>query len=215
MKKQMTTLCLIICMTLFANGCGDDSKDESGGGQETGGPIAQSTPKETFNGFQDAVSKDEWNAAFQYLTDDSKNAFLGIGTMMATFSLLGTEGDEKAKELESIMEKHGVKDDGKEQTLAPEKMMQAMADMVADVKDKPALMKEIVAFMKKNSKDNKSPLDDLFKEKFQEAKIEGDTATVSVTVDGNDGDPTVLKKIDGKWYIDIIASEARKMKKGN
>ena len=48
---------------------------------------------------------------------------------------------------------------------------------------------------------------------IDEVKIEGDTATVMMTVEGDDAPegggekPLIFTKIDSNWYLDMIASE--------
>jgi len=182
-------------MAMFAIGCG--------------GGTSQSTPENTFKGFKAAVSNDDWESAFKYLTSDSQDMLLGSVVMASTFSVGLSQDKEKGKDLEELLKKHGIKMDVEKKPAGDPSA--AMKSLVTGVKDKGACFQELTKFMEEMSQGKEKdsgPADKIKKTVFKDAKIEGDKATVTFTVDGEDQkEPMIFKKKDGKWFIDMVASE--------
>src|SRR5262245_31883166 len=103
------------------------------------------TPEAAFKAFQEATEAEDWQTAANCLTADSQ-------TMMADGLILGvsfsTSGDEqKEKDVAALLKKHGIDLDADPPAA---KQGTGMPEISASLKDKPALISDLMAWLKKN-----------------------------------------------------------------
>ena len=212
MTKQICkfTCLAFIAVTLF--GCSSKTGDEkTGNGNGKAAAKSQATPQETYNNLKNAAENDNWSEALLYVTPDSQHIMLGgmifVSTMVVGFS----EDKAKQESFEKLLKQHGVNVDDKSSPATLDDIEEVMKALVGNVKDKGACLSALMDWMKKNMADKAGQLTEpITKIEIGEVKIDGDTATATITVDGKPDDPTIFAKIDGKWYIDILASEKAK-----
>src|SRR5262249_5282828 len=85
----------------------------------------------------------------------------------------------------------------------------AMKDLTANVKDKPACVAEIMAWMESkspNKEQSGTGMDELASATIEDVKIDGDSATATVKAKNagqEKSNPAKFKKIDSVWYVDL------------
>lgn len=155
-----------------------------------GGGVDQSSPQAVAEGFKNAAQNDDWPTAFTCLTDESQDLMLMPVAIFGGFSMANPKSEE-AKDMQALLEKHGVD-------------LNRSEDAFKDIKDKGALFGDFVAWSKKHA-DKKSPKKDLKSQiadiKFENFQVDGDTATCD-----SGKHQTHFTKIDGKWYLDLATT---------
>lgn len=158
--------------------------------------VDQSTPQGVAESFQNAAKNGNWSTAFQCLTDESQEMLLLPVAFAGAFAKLD-ENKDKAKEINEILEKHGLD-------------LEAKEDGFKNVTDKGALFGDFIAWTEKY-KDENDNSDDMQRKitevKFENFKIDGNTATCD-----SGKHQTHFTKTDGKWYIDFKAGRDAKRK---
>ncbi len=212
MRRTFVTGLLIVA--LAAGGC-------SGGG---GGPgMAGATPQETFDAMKAAAVKKDWNGMISCMTPQTQEMMLGGMAMMVEFMGAMPGGGDKLKGAADILTSHGAKLDAKLDMAslaggpdgAKPNPQEALKKLVGDVKDKPACLAEVMAWLEKNGDDKMksgSMSDQMAASTLSDVKIDGDKATAKITSkkDGKDESQDVqFQKIDGKWYADMSAAMNR------
>jgi hypothetical protein len=154
------------------------------------------SPEAAFKAFQEATEAEDWQAAARCLTPESQ-AMMADGLIFgASFATLGDP--EKEKELEQLLKRYEIDMDA-EPKEPQDKDPSAMPSFVADVENKPALIEDLFAWLKKNSTGG-GPSFEI--KKLGEVKIDGDEATAMAETE--DGDkPIEFRRVDGGWLIHL------------
>ena len=172
----------------------------SGGNSQTGG---SATPEQSFAAFKAAASKNDVNEFMNCLTPAAQNEFAFGTVMMSAFLPMKYMNDEAkatalGNEITAVMEKHGLSEDTMEAmdpSVEPD-----FEKMLAPVKDKAAFVGEMFTIMIREDPD--TPLKAISTATLKDVKIDGDKASGTITVDGED-QPLEFAKIDGKWLIKL------------
>lgn len=176
----------VLCLV---TGCG-------GGGGGAGGD----SPQDAFNKIKNGFQSGNYDAALRCVDPDSHDQML-FGTMLVVgFATMGKEGADA--EVKGILQKHGVKTDKDNEDekidLSDEgAMKKAMAKTFKDVKDKPALFHELMKVAEKYTKQTNALVPE--NAELKDVKIEGDTATGTISSEKGDNEAKFVKK-DGRWY---------------
>ncbi len=167
-------LSLAVAGIMFASsGCGS--------GEES--PPTYSTPQAAYDAFSSAAEQGDWKGAAMTLTPEAQDAMCVI--LLIPAGMMAAFDEEAGKELEAIMEKHGLSDDA----MAPS------AESLP-VKDKPAFIGDVASWLTKQGSETADmgmPEGDL-----ADVQIDGDTATANI-----DGEPIAFRKINGSWLIHL------------
>jgi hypothetical protein len=152
------------------------------------------TPEAAFAAFQEATEAEDWPTAANCMTADSQ-------TMMADTLILGaslsTGGDaQKENDVKALLKKHGIDLDAEPPAAKQGAEMPAIS---ASVNDKPALINDLMVWLKRN-KDSGSVFVQV--KKIGKVTINGDKA--SAMVGTNDGQsPMAFVRVDGGWLISM------------
>lgn len=182
MSRKIITGMCLLGLVLSSVGCGVKAD--------------HSSPEAIASSFSKAVAKENWSVAFQCMTKESQDlmllpvAFSGLIIKLAEKS---GKDKEKIDALKAVLEKHGVDLDEK--------------DSLKNVKDKGALFGDFVKWSEKYSDKDKKKKPFEGEVEFKDFKTDGDTATAK-----SKNDTIYFKKIDGKWYIDLVGSFKNKRK---
>jgi hypothetical protein len=195
----------LLIVALAAGGC-------NGGG---GAGLAGATPQETFDAMKAAAVKKDWSGMISCMTPQTQEMMLGGMAMMVEFMGAIPGGGDKMKGASDILTRHGAKLDTSGLIGSPDATkpnpQEALKKLVGDVKDKPACLAEVMAWLEKNGDDKmKSGMnsDQMANSTLSDVKVEGDKATAKITSkkDGKEESHDVhFQKIDGKWYADMSA----------
>jgi hypothetical protein len=158
------------------------------------------TPEAAFKAFQEATEAADWQTAANCLTADSQ-------TMMADDLILGvsfsTGGDEqKEKDVAALLKKHGIDLDAEPPAA---KGGAGMPEISAAVKDKPALISDLMTWLKQN-KDGGGTFLQL--KKIGKVSVDGDKATAMVETD-NGQRPIAFVRVDGGWLLSMDEDRGR------
>ena len=189
-----------------------------------GGGGGGATPDATFEAMKKAAAKGDWAAMVAHTTPESQDVMIGGLAIMTQFAsaLGGPDEAAKMKPVTELLTKHGVNmdtklDDAKPTVPPPtpeeaeKKQREAIKEMTANVKNKPACIGEVMAALEKSG--NKKAADstkEILDSKLSDVKIEGDVAKgkLTVTKDGKEKTEDVeFKKIKGKWYADLAKAK--------
>jgi hypothetical protein len=183
-----------------------------------GGAATHSTPQAVFDAAKTAAEKEDWKSFSQCLTPESRDATAAAvmlaGVMIQGFSSLGDEKDKAAgKEIESVLKKHGVDPKTMEEppaAAASKDPKEEMKKVIAPIKDRDAFIGDMISAMNKVSKSKGKggpmPKDATLKD----VKIDGDTATGTITAKDSDKSEEVkFKKIGGSWKMDLDMEKNR------
>jgi hypothetical protein len=119
---------------------------------------------------------------------------LGFATM---------DNEDAATEIEGILKKHGVSVDEEEEEIDLDDeaaMKEAAAQAFKDVKNKPALFQELIKAVEKYADQRNVFLPK--NARLKDVKIEGDTATGTVSSDDGENEAAFVKK-NGRWYANF------------
>jgi hypothetical protein len=124
--------------------------------------------------------------------------------MIDTGIAAGTD-KEKEKTLNDVLEKHGIKDDGKP----------GASPQFPEIKDKVGLLADLSAWFEKNFPEKKLKIVEIAEADLSNFTTKDDTATADVSMGGKkESKPLDFKKIDGKWYVDFGGIPGRNSKAG-
>lgn len=203
MKPQSHFTCAVLVSVLFLTGCA-----ESGG----------DSPEAAFSNFKSAVGNNDWKTATQQMTVESQDGLASMMLMVAPFSMMmdPENAEAKQKSFEALLAKHGIEEpktdenaENKSADAAPQNPTDAgkdMKDMLANVKDKPALIGDLMAWVDKNSKGGDKMMVGIETSELKDVKIDGQkaTGTLVMTKDGEtSNEPIEFRQVDGKWYIHL------------
>jgi hypothetical protein len=193
------TCSLALCSILLSlAGC-------SGSGGASGGAA---TPEAAFDKFTGSMQKKDYPTAMAALTPESQDMMLGMMAIATSFmSAFDPAGGKDAK---AILDKHGIKSFDANMA-EPKDPKDAMKQLTAGVKDKPAAISELMVFMEKSAKDKggqtgPTPGAELADAKLVDVKVEGASATGSIKMkkDGVDQtQPAKFQKIGEAWFVDL------------
>jgi len=199
MKRALTTvLVAIIAMPLV--GCG---------GSNTTGGYGGTTPEAAFSNFTSAMKNKDYTTAFGQTTPETQETLIaGLALFAPIMAAMDPEkGATKVQDFQRILDKHAVKT-----TLDPTKIdpsqgpKAALKEIAGNVRDKPACVGEIFAWMESNASNGaKTPsdgLEDFGSATLANVKVEGDTATGTLRTSKGDK-PAAFKKIGGLWFLEI------------
>ena len=181
------------------------------------------SPTAVFEAAIKASKKKDFKAFTACLTPESQDKLagqlVGIGEMFKAFSALDKEGKMKDKlaDLDKIMDKHGLTKEamGKlKQTKDPKEIEKNNKAIAAIVKDKPAFVGEVVAWLDSANpgKGKGGPLDTA---ELKGLKVTGDKATATVVTkpDGKEKEePWEFAKVKGGWRIVLPEPKAQEKK---
>lgn len=201
---MMRTYAWTLVALLLVVGCGKSESEDSDNNENKNGDgvtIDQSTPQKAVESFKAAAKAKDGRKMFACITEESKPQLLFISVMTATFSTIRDEDKQKA--LQEIMKKHGVD---------PKLKLTSGIDAMADAKDKDSLYGELKTWWEENKLEPKAGartrtliLEQLAAIELSNYEIEDDRAFADMTMAGKTKTRSPLfKKIDGKWYIDIV-----------
>jgi hypothetical protein len=194
-------------IVLSLAGCGSTGSSTPGGG---------ATPQAVFENFKTATQAKDYQKASAQTTPESQDMLLGgiavVMRMMAMFD------PNQGAEVQKILDKHGVEKldmNAPPDTKDPKAMM---TRMVSGVKDKPACIGELMAWMEKNGNKKTDggamtfgpgPDADKFADAtLEDVKIDGPSATGTIkSKKANDKmhDEAKFKKIGELWFIDFAS----------
>lgn len=196
--KRLITIVLLIALVPLA-GCGSSSATGGYGG---------ATPEATFGNMKTAFKNKDYRTMMGQTTPETQEMMIAgfsmLAPMMAMFDQ--DKGADKVKDFQKILDKHGVKtpDPAK---MAPGQEKAAMKEAAGGVKDKPACLGEIMAWMEasaKGSENSSMTMKEMGNATLVDVKIDGDTATGTIKGLPNDQTETQkFKKIDGAWFMDM------------
>jgi hypothetical protein len=210
--KGITASALVAAITLAASGCGNST----GGG---------ATPEAVFEKAAAAAKKKDWKAFCGCLTEESRDEMAGSLVVMTVMmkgvgGLAALGGEEAAKEMkdqmektDAVLKKHGITEEsvGKVdmKTLAAggrDKVKETMNDLLKPVKDRDALIADILNAMMEGKDEKENPFKKIGDSKLSDVKIDGDSAkgTIVSTVDGEETkNPIEFKKGSDGWRIHL------------
>ncbi|HZZ28307.1 MAG TPA: hypothetical protein VFE46_09930 [Pirellulales bacterium] len=166
------------------------------------------TPEAAFKRYKTAMASKDYKSAYSQMTPESQDIMLGA--MAMTLNMIAAIDQSKEPDIRKIREKYGLKNLDLS-TVGPNTDQNAMfKQLIAEVKDKPACLAEIITWIDNNAHD---------KEQADQAAfgLIGDGELINVKIDGENAAGTVqsktggtekadqvkFKKADGKWLIDV------------
>jgi len=182
-------------------------------GQQDAEPGGAETPEAAFAAFQEAAQEKDWKAVAELLTPESQESMAAGMIFIASFMAAFDEG--KGKELEQLLKKHGLDPDAAKGPDAEEaaSLEQALKAAVGPIKDKPALIAEMIGWLDENAEGAGGSsfaegFGSIASAKLSDLSIEGDTATGTVTGEDESG-PIEFRRLNGRWLIHIPEDETR------
>jgi hypothetical protein len=170
------------------------------------------TPEQVFADFKDAADKKDYKRMVSHLTNESQDMMAGglvfVGSFAAGMGEMpggSAEAKESSKKIADVLKKHGVGEDALKTKPKVEKQdpEAAMKELAALVKDKPGFIADMLAALPQKGGEG---FDVTFKD-LKNLKVEGDTATGTVTQVSNGKDkesPIKFVKKGGVWKIDMV-----------
>ncbi len=201
-----SSVALSVLLTVLS-GCGGDQDAKSGTPAKPGTPGtpgASQTPEAAFAAFQEAAKKSDWKTVAELLTQESQESM--AGAMIFAGSLMAAFDEEKGKEFEQLLSKHGLDIDPKEGPAGMEdaSMEEALKAVVRPIKDKPAFIADMIGWLDENA--DGSGFDDIGSGTLGDLTITGDTASGTITVD-EELDPIEFRRSNGRWLIHMPEDE--------
>lgn len=203
---------LIAFVTVFS-GCGGEQDAEPGTPAKPakpataatpGTPEASATPEAAFAAFQEAAKKNDWKTVAELLTPESQESM--AAGMLVGASLIAAFEEEKGKEFEQLMSKHGLDVDPEEGPPGMEdaSMEDALKAVISPIKDKPAFIADMVGWLEENADD--SGFDEIGSATLSDLTITGDTASGTLTVN-DEPQPIEFRRSNGRWLIQMPEDE--------
>ena len=170
------------------------------------------TPEAAFAGFRDGVVKGDWQAAFRFMTSESRDSLVGSLLAATWMGAAGDSGKELVRRsvtdvarLEELIAEAGRLQRTNRMPGAgpPPEFTQLLGKIAALVKDQPAFLKEAHAIWREQGRP--SVTNDLDQAELTEVKIEGDAATAEIRIEtprGVGSEDIAFKKIGDHWFVD-------------
>ena len=178
-------------MVAFLAGCGKSAATK------------YDSPEAVFTAFQKATESDDWQTAANCLTAADQSMMADGLIIGASFSTMGDANKEK--DITALLKRHGVDLDQKNEPPSPGPGGE-MPSPSDKIKDKPALIADLMAWLKKNAAGDGGP--EIALKKLEQLKVDGDRATGTVeTAHGNR--PIEFHRVDGGWLISMEGGRPR------
>lgn len=157
------------------------------------------TPQAVFASFATATKSKDWKATMVLLTPESQSMFAAGMIIGASFMTMGDETKEKG--LQALLQKHGINMDEEppagDEDAGPEALTRP-------IKDLPAFVAEITAWMDEQGKGSDSGFPELGE--LSDVTIDGDSAKGKVSTDGGP-QPIEFRRVGGTWLIHLPTEE--------
>lgn len=168
---------LVVAAALLLAGCGGSN----------------SSPEAVFEAAKKAVESKDWKGFYQCCDPEKAPEMIMGGLMMAGFSVM--QDKEGEKELNEISRRHGFDPENKG----------AMAkgnpkEVLKSVKDPAGFFHDLMTFSSRKSKKGEEPKMDVTGQ-LTDVKIQGESATGTLTTKDGKKTPTRFVRRDGSWYI--------------
>jgi hypothetical protein len=189
-KSLLTFLCSSLLLSL-AVGCG-----------------GASTPEAAFQNMKKAAQDKNWRAYCNCLTEESQDTMAGMmvlsGSMMQALGGLAGNQNQVGEKIKGVFEKHGLSADAVEKLKnegPPMSMDKGLSSLSSAIKDRAGFLADMMEVMSEfgDAKKVTPVMDDAT---LTDVKIEGDTATGTVTAGGRSG-PMHFKRVGSQWKIDL------------
>lgn len=212
---------LVFAVASLLAGCGGNGAAQLGGEQPKENPAQdaadtetgpQRSPESVFQAFQKATAEENWPEAFGYLTPVSQDVFI-LDAIVHTYVLSLDEDflpdEKKTAELKAAVKPFGL-DLADLEGVPPEEGTPHSA--LANVKDKPGLMRALVAWIEKyQHADTEGNFftNRIARIRLKDLQIDGDRAVGRrIEYIGKGGEQVIaFKRLDGKWYVDLAEAE--------
>lgn len=157
-----------------------------------------STPEAAYNNAKQAVQDKNWRGLYNACDPEAVEVLI-LGSMMGAGFATMSNKDAKA-ELDEITKKHGLPEN--KAPMGGGDMKAAAKEALKDVKDKPGLFADLMAFMEKHMKDQGGMKNEMTGD-IKDVKIEGETAKGTVTrADGKSSEIRFVRR-NGLWYLSM------------
>ena len=190
MKYRVIVGLLALVLMIGIAGCGKDA--DSGA----------SSPEDLFNELK-AIEISKLSQAVAYIAPDERPLVVFVMDFTASFSIAFSDDEDLEKEYVEIREKHKLPTEEEQ-----EKSNVDLEDMEQVVKfaqdaygkvDAVAFLEEAEAFLEKlpgnQTEESAKWLE------MNDLKIDGDTATATIVIEGGSTEAVAFVKVDGKWYL--------------
>ncbi len=154
---------------------------------------ACATPQAAYAAFKKAALAQDWGTAAGLLSDESQDMLAASMMLGASFMTMGTP--EKEKSLEKLLARHGMNLDDE-----PQGPANGPGDLVAEVKDKQAFIRDISAWIAKHGDDEGMPLASLGE--LSNLETDGDHATATADTE-NGPQPIEFVNNGGSWRLHL------------
>ncbi|WP_166832113.1 hypothetical protein [Thalassoroseus pseudoceratinae] len=201
-KLALTTLfVIVVSIHAAANASAEEAPSSP---KEVASARGAATPEAAFSSFHAAVKKDDWEAAFKVLTDESRDFLVGSLTMATHLGMLGPDGADLAKkhvdaeQLDLLVEEMKKLPREKQPTIAPK--------VSAIVKKKAQFLSAVLKLFVELKRENW--LNNLKQAKvvtLESVTVKGDTARIAIRMEEKDDvgiEHAGLKRVKGRWYVD-------------
>jgi len=203
MRNVIYSSVVLSALLAVFSGCGGDQDSDSGtpGKPATSQtPDALQTPEAAFAAFKEGAEKDDWKAMTELLTPETQEAM--AGGMIIAGSFVGAFDEEKGKEFQQLLDKHGLDIDPEKgpEGMEDASMEEALKAVVGPIKDKPAFLADVIGWLGENS--DESDFGDVASGTLSGVTITDDTASGTVTVD-DEPHPIEFRRSNGGWLIHL------------
>lgn len=179
------------------------------------------TPEDVFKAAVRASEKDDVKTWCQCLTDESRDMF-AVRTMVQ-IPIFGAGDDPKSpmREFETLFARHGFKPaflaKVREQAAAVFRNPETSVDdqlafvnaALGPVSNRQAFCVDLLKAMMSSGFFKTSPLDNWREASLKDVRKSGNTATGTLTIGGDRGEPVQFRKQGEGWRIDLLAEAGR------
>ena len=212
-------LAVFASLWLCCTGCGGGNESPpaqtDSGGQQSASPQtgagadpaaaapmdASNSPEAVFAAMKQALQQDDWQAAAGFMTEDSQAMLAGSLVFMG--GLAAAFGAENAGDIEALLQKHGITEQSMSEPpegIDPTEPLGMMKALTAGIKDKPAFIGEMIAWMDQQGDGSEVP--DFSKAELSDLSIDGETATATVA-NIEEAQPIEFRRVNGTWLVHL------------